>query len=228
MSAPHALIVGVGPGLGAALACEYARAGYDLTLIARSRQSLDPVVAQVAELGRQAWPVLADAADPAQIDAAVTAASEHGPVALLHHNASMHAGGLLAADPDTIAAAVAVCAISAVAAVQAALPDLRATASLPAEGATGEPVGGLVAWTGGGIALSPRPDYGVLAVGKAAMRAASVALAGELAEQGIRLRMLTVNGFIRPTGRMAPDRIAAASWAHTRSGEQVEALYPQP
>ena len=83
----------------------------------------------------------------------------------------------------------------AVVAVQAALPGLVAT-------------GGRVAWTGGGVALSPSGEYGVLALGKAAMRAAGFALAQELAPLGVTLRMLTIKGFIRPGGRFDPDRIA--------------------
>jgi NAD(P)-dependent dehydrogenase (short-subunit alcohol dehydrogenase family) len=108
---------------------------------------------------------------------------------------------------------VSVNALAAVIAVQAALPDLQAR-------------GGLVTWTGGGIALHPRGEYGVLALGKAAMRAAGLALAPELAGHGVRMRMLTVNGFIRPGGRFDPDRIADAFWAHAQDPQaDVERIY---
>lgn len=213
MSDKHALIVGVGPGMGQALALVYARAGYDLTLVARREASLTPVVAQVQAAGRLAWPVVADASDAEQIDAAVTRASENGPISLLHHNASAHPGSLLQTDPQSITEALSTSFTAAVVAVQAALPDLAATS-------------GTVAWTGGGIALNPRAEFGVLAAGKAALRAAGLALAPELAEHGVRLRMLTVNGFIRPGGRFDPDRIAAAFMAHLQDPVgQVELIY---
>ena len=81
-------------------------------------------------------------------------------------------------------------------------------------------------WTGGGVALSPTGEYGVLALGKAAMRAAGFALAQELAPRGVTLRMLTIKGFIRPGGRFDPDRIAEAFWAFAQEpGADVERLY---
>lgn len=212
-SAPHAVIVGVGPGLGASLARTFAAAGYDLTLIARTAASLSPVAAEVRQLGRCVREELLDAGDLDEVAAAVRRASAWRAISLLHHNASMHAGGLLGADLPTLRASVGVNALAAVVAVQAALPDLAATH-------------GRVTWTGGGVALKPRAEYGVLALGKAAMRAAGLALAQELAPHGVELRMLTVNGFIRPGGRFDPDRIAAAFWAFaSEPGDEVERIY---
>lgn len=211
--APHALLVGVGPGLGASLARTFASAGYDLTLVARTASSLAPVAEEARGLGRTVREELVDASDLDAVASAVRVASEWRPVSLLHHNASMSAGGLLDADADTLRMSVGVNALAAVVAVQAALPGLVVT-------------GGQVTWTGGGVALSPNADYGVLALGKAAMRAAGFALAQELAHHGVALRMLTITGFIRPGGRFDPDRIAEAFWAFAQEpGADVERLY---
>jgi NADP-dependent 3-hydroxy acid dehydrogenase YdfG len=211
--APHALVVGVGPGLGASLARTFAAAGHDLTLVARTTGSLAPVAAEIRATGRVVNEQLADIRDLDAVAAAVRRAGAWRPLSVLHHNASMYAGGLLQADPGTLRDSVSINVLAAVVAVQAALPDLRAT-------------GGLVTWTGGGIALHPRGEYGVLALGKAAMRAAGLALAQELAPYDVRLRMLTVNGFIRPGGRFDPDRIAEAFWAHAIDpSADVERIY---
>ena len=211
--APHAVVIGVGPGLGASLVRTLASAGYDVTLVARTTGSLAPVAAQVRALGREAREELVDIRDLEAVQAAVRRAGAWRAISLLHHNASMHAGGLLEADLDTLRDSVAVNALAGVAAVQAALPDLRGT-------------GGRVTWTGGGIALNPRAEFGVLALGKAALRAAGLALAQELAPQGVQLRMLTINGFIRPGGRFDPDRIAEAFWAFAQEpGADVERIY---
>lgn len=211
--APHALIVGVGPGLGSSLARTFAAAGYDLTLVARTTASIAPVAAEVRAAGRTVREELLDVSDLDAVAAAVRRASEWRPVSLLHHNASMHAGGLLEADVRTLRDSVGVNVLAAVVAVQAALPALQLTH-------------GRVTWTGGGIALVPRADYGVLALGKAAMRAAGLALGQELAPLGIRLRMLTINGFIRPGGRFDPDRIAEAFWAFVTEPEaDIERIY---
>ncbi|HEX6887914.1 MAG TPA: SDR family NAD(P)-dependent oxidoreductase, partial [Candidatus Nanopelagicales bacterium] len=198
-AARHAVVVGVGPGLGSSLARTFAHQGYDVTLIARTTASLAPVAAEIRAMGRQVEEQLVDVADLEAVAAAVRRAGARRPVALLHHNASMAPGSLLDTDIATLRASVAVNALAAVVAVQAALPDLEATR-------------GLVTWTGGGIALHPRGEYGVLALGKAALRAAGLALAPELAARGVGMRMLTINGFIRPGGRFDPDRIAEAFW----------------
>ncbi len=212
-SAPHAVLIGVGPGLGASLARTYAAAGYDLTLVARTAASLAPVAAEVRASGRAVREELLDVSDLDAVGDAVRRANSTREISLLHHNASFHAGGLLAADPTTLRTGVEISALAAVVAVQAALTGLVAT-------------GGRVAWTGGGVALSPSGEYGVLALGKAAMRAAGFALAQELAPQGVTLRMLTIQGFIRPGGRFDPDRIAQAFWAFAQEpGADVERLY---
>ncbi|MGB7979348.1 MAG: SDR family NAD(P)-dependent oxidoreductase [Candidatus Nanopelagicales bacterium] len=211
--APHAVLVGVGPGMGASLARTFAAAGYDVTLVARTTASLAPVAAAVRAAGRTAREELLDVGDLRALATAVRQANDWRPISLLHHNASMDPGGLLDADIATLRASVDVNALAAVVAAQAALPGLVVT-------------GGRVTWTGGGIALSPRGEYGVLALGKAALRAAGLALAQELAGHGIALRMLTVNGFIRAGGRFDPDRIAAAFWAFvTDPDADVERIY---
>ena len=97
-------------------------------------------------------------------------------------------------------------ALAAVTAVQAALPDLAAAH-------------GIVTWTGGGAAINPRSDYGVLAQGKAALRAAAIALGPELADHGVRLRMITVRGTIAPGGAFDPRGIAEALWEHSQDAD---------
>jgi short-subunit dehydrogenase len=211
--APHALLVGVGPGLGASLARTMASAGFDLTLVSRTAASLEGVAAEVRATGRTVHEELLDISDLDAVGDAVRRAGDWRAISLLHHNASMNAGGLLAADPETLRSSVEVNALAAVVAVQAALPGLAATR-------------GRVTWTGGGVALSPIGEYGVLALGKAAMRAAGFALAQELAPHGVALRMLTIKGVIRPGGRFDPDRIAEAFWAFAQEpGADVERLY---
>jgi len=211
--APHALVVGVGPGLGSSLARTFAAAGYDLTLVARSADAIAPVAAHARAKGRTVHEVLLDISDLDALAQAVRSAGQWRPISLLHHNASMHAGGLLDADSSTLRTSVEVNALAAVVAVQAALPGLVATR-------------GLVTWTGAGAALNPHAEYGVLSLGKAALRAAGLALAQELTPLGVRLRMLTIRGNIRRGGPLDPDRIAEAFWAFAQEATaDVERLH---
>jgi short-subunit dehydrogenase len=48
MSVPVCVIVGAGPGNGAAFARQLSRAGYRVALLARSRDVLDTLVAEIA------------------------------------------------------------------------------------------------------------------------------------------------------------------------------------
>jgi len=49
-----AAVLGVGPGLGAALARRFARGGFDVALMARSEGSLAPVELEITSFGRRA------------------------------------------------------------------------------------------------------------------------------------------------------------------------------
>ena len=209
----HAVIVGVGPGLGASLARVFANHGHDLTLVARTAASTGPIASELTRTGRRVLELHVDISDLEALAATIAEASAWQPITRLHHNASRHAGSLLEADPTALRDAMAVNALAAVTALRAALPDLAH-------------VGGVVTWTGAGAAINPTAQYGVLAQGKAALRAAAFALAPELAERGVRLRMLTVRGSISPGGPLDPDRIAEAFWQHAEDPHaEVELMF---
>jgi short-subunit dehydrogenase len=59
----HLLIVGAGPGLGAAVARRFARDGYRLTLVARSDGNLTPVARELRAAGTELDILEADAGD---------------------------------------------------------------------------------------------------------------------------------------------------------------------
>jgi citronellol/citronellal dehydrogenase len=81
----HTAITGASSGIGAALARELARAGHKLTLVARRRELLD---ALVAELGDHARSVAHDLADPTRAGDWLGAAEEaFGAIDVLVNNA---------------------------------------------------------------------------------------------------------------------------------------------
>lgn len=60
------LVTGASSGIGASIARECAARGADVVLAARRRPELEKIAAEVRELGRRAWALTADLADPAR------------------------------------------------------------------------------------------------------------------------------------------------------------------
>src|SRR6202011_785445 len=104
--------------------------GFAVALVARSAGRLAEGVAALKAKGVAAAACPADASDPASIRAAVAKArSELGPITVLHWNAygGADAGDLLTTDPAAVRGVFDVAAVGLLAAVQAALPDLKST-----------------------------------------------------------------------------------------------------
>src|ERR1700730_17938708 len=60
----HLLLVGAGPGLGAAVARRFASGGYRVTLVARSTDRLGELASNLADTGAEINIIAADASDP--------------------------------------------------------------------------------------------------------------------------------------------------------------------
>ena len=65
-----AVVLGVGPGLGAAVAHGFAREGFVVGLMARSIEQLAQVQSEIEQSGGKALSVTVDATDPASVKAA--------------------------------------------------------------------------------------------------------------------------------------------------------------
>lgn len=70
MSKAFAIIAGVGPGTGAAVAKKFAKA-YPVALLARKAENLDPVVEEINKSGGKAIAVPTDLADSSSVNAAI-------------------------------------------------------------------------------------------------------------------------------------------------------------
>ncbi len=194
VGAPRAVVVGIGPGLGAALAHRFATGGFAVTGLARDPARVAPIDGVTMRA--------ADAADPAGLSAAIM---DGGPVQVLIYNAyraTMAQGGPSNLSPASLVEDFQVNVAGALAAVQAVLPPMRAGGS------------GTILLTGGGLALDPTGwlPAASLAVGKAGLRSLALTLHKELAPEGIHVGTVTVAGQIQPGTAFAPERIAEAFW----------------
>lgn len=199
----HLLLVGAGPGLGAAIARRFAREGYRLTLVSRSAATLDPIAQQLGAAGAEVASVPADAGEPDDLRAALAPvfAAPGGPGIVIYNAGLMAFDDLLTVSPEELADAYAVNVIGAVTTAQVAVPAMRAAG------------GGTLLFTGGGFADALPVALATLSLGKVTLRAAATMLARELREDGIHAGSLTILGQIAPGTPLDPDRIADVYWA---------------
>ncbi|MEZ4380733.1 MAG: SDR family NAD(P)-dependent oxidoreductase [Nannocystaceae bacterium] len=194
-------IVGVGPGLGLAIARRFAREGYTLALVARDPERLREHAGALA--ATTAVDVFAaDAADPEAVAAAFAAIRERlgDPDVLVYNAAKLGRSRPSELTAEGMVRDFRINVVGAALAAQAVLPAMRAR---------GE---GTILFTGGGLALQPYPDFASLAIGKAGIRSLAFSLAQEVADDGVHVATVTICGFIRPGSDFDPDAIADAYW----------------
>ena len=203
-----AVITGVGPGLGAAFARRFARDGFSLALIARSRHFID----QLAQELPSALPVTADVSKPADIASAIKEVrKELGVIGVLIHNASSVGGnGVIGTTPEQFERSWRVTALGAFICARETAPDMieAGAGTMLFTGATSSVRGG------GWLAFSSA---------KFALRGFVQSAARELWPKGIHVAHVVVDGIIasdktncaasnETRTHLDPDEIAEAYW----------------
>lgn len=189
-----ALIVGVGPGLGAALGRRFARGGFRVALVARSPKFIGELARELSSSGQPSLALVADASRPAEMaSAAGRARAELGPIDVLVHNASSSSGnGLLGTSAAAFEETWRIAALGAFVCARETAPDMIAagTGTMIFTGATSSVRGG------GWLAFSSA---------KFALRGLAQSLARELWPQGIHVAHVIVDGLIGPQGSAQND-----------------------
>jgi len=210
----HLLLIGAGPGLGAAVARRFAEGGYRVTLVARSTDGLGKLAGTLADTGADIDTISVDASDPEGLGARMSALYRgDGAPGLIVYNAVMGAPDqLLSSSAAHLQAAYAVDVIGAIVVAQVAAPAMRAAGL------------GTIIVTGGGFADHPIPSLATVSLGKAALRSAATMLEADLEPDGIRVATLTIAGQIGAGTSFAPERIAERYWeiVHSHGPWQAE------
>lgn len=208
-----ALITGVGPGLGAALARRFARGGCALGLVARHRDFIEKLAREISDAGGKAVGVVADVSRPAEMKAAVQQVrAELGNITVLLHNASSSSGnGLLGTTPEEFENSWRIATLGGFVAARETAPDMIAAGegAMLFTGATSSVRGG------GWLAFSSA---------KFALRGLVQSLARELWPQGVHVAHVVVDGIIGPAGatsspndpQLDPEQMAEAYWQLAR------------
>jgi NAD(P)-dependent dehydrogenase (short-subunit alcohol dehydrogenase family) len=209
------VVIGAGPGLGAAVARRFAQEEFAVAVVARNEATVSAVAEQIAEAGGMAKPYTADTTDPASVAALFERIrAELGGVDVLVYNAGAFVmGGILELAPAQFESAWRANCFGAFLCAREAVGGMleRKAGTLIFTGATGSLRGGA--------------KFAALAVGKFGLRALAQSLARELGPQGVHVAHVVIDGQIaspRFTGRaaetlLAPEAIAESYWQlHTQ------------
>jgi NAD(P)-dependent dehydrogenase (short-subunit alcohol dehydrogenase family) len=215
------VIVGVGGGLGLALARRFAREGYRIVLCARSETTLEDYAAALALEGIEAHSFPLDAGDPAAVAAVFEQIKTLVgiPEVLIYNAYASHVARPTELSDAALLADFRVNVAGALACVQQVAAPLREHDRV-----------GTILLTGGGLALRPSAPLASLSLGKAALRSLAFALAEELAPDDIHVATVTIAGTIAPGTYFDPDRIAEVYWnlhAQPQADWQTEVLYQE-
>ncbi len=216
-----AVVVGVGPGLGAAIARRFARGGFKLGLIARREENLAPVAEELRSRGATAsgsaleamatmpHAVVADATDPASMAAGMKEiTAKLGPVGVLVYNAaSFQPGGVLELTPEAFEASWKVNCFGAFLAAQHVLPSMVARRH------------GTILFTGATASRRGAARFSALAVGKFGLRALAESMAREYAPLGVHVAHIVIDGQIA-----TPRNLASLGGASTSAPRAPETM----
>lgn len=198
MPSPLAVILGVGPLIGLAVAQRFAREGFRTVLIGLDGPFLDE---QISRLPSAQGIIcdLGEASSVAPLFQRIRAA--HGDAQVLIYNASAGGRGAVSSlAPETLQRDLRVNALAPLEAIREVLPAMRRAGQ------------GTLLFTGGGLALKPQADLASGSMGKAALRQLALCLAEELAPEGLHAALVTVAGFVQRDTPFNPDLIADCFW----------------
>jgi NADP-dependent 3-hydroxy acid dehydrogenase YdfG len=217
VSNPVIVVVGAGPGLGAAVARRFGRAGYDVALIARSQERLTALGESLQAEGVTTGWTAVDITDADAFGEAVRRFGGHaGHLDVLHFNPSaFRQKHPLQLTPDELLDDVRLGVAPLLTLVQAARPFLRPGARVVA--------------TGSMAADRPWNEAASLGVQKAALRNLVRSVDATLKADDIRATSVTVKGTLERGTEFDHDRVAEALHAAVTQPEdawRVEVGYP--
>lgn len=121
------IVAGFGPGISAAVAERFGKAGFQLALVARNEERLTAGAKRLEGMGIRAQAFPADLADPSQAESVVgSVRTAMGPIDAIAWVAySSGAGDLVSAQANEARDVLGIATTSLLSTVKAALPDLR-------------------------------------------------------------------------------------------------------
>ena len=192
------VIVGAGPGIGAATARRFDAAGYPVVLLSRRAATTGDLAEELSAVTAEV-----DTGDRASLRTAFQVVRETigEPGVLVFNALAFVPGSPTEVELDAFDAALSANVTGALACVQEVVPAMRAAGR------------GTILLTGGGMALHPVAGLAAVGVAKAAQRSLFQSLASELGPDGIHVAVVTVQGLVKAGGPFDPALIADAHFA---------------
>lgn len=214
-----AVVVGVGPGLGGALAVRFARGGFRVALVARHDESVRAVQTEIEEMGGSASSFLADACDEESVRATFRRIDQElgAPEVLLYNAGAFQVGGILGLSAASFEQAWRVNCLGGLLSAQAVLPGMV------------ERGRGTILFSGATASLRGGANFAGVAVGKFGLRALAQSMAREFGPKGVHVAHVILDGQIdSPRIRAAlPGRDPQTFLSPTAIAETYWALYTQ-
>jgi NAD(P)-dependent dehydrogenase (short-subunit alcohol dehydrogenase family) len=179
-------VVGVGPGLGAALVRRFAQGGHPVAMVARSREFMDELAAEVKAAGGRTLAVTADVGDAEQIARAFdTVRAELGaPEVLLYNAGSGKWGTIVEITPAHYEDSWRTNAYGAFLCAKQAVSDMIKHRR------------GVMLFTGATAGIKAGPKSAAFGPAKFAVRGLAQSLARDLGPRGIHVAYVNVDGMI--------------------------------
>jgi NAD(P)-dependent dehydrogenase (short-subunit alcohol dehydrogenase family) len=228
---PVAVVIGVGAGLGAALARRFAQ-GYRVAMIARTEEYLVKLAKEISTEGGEAFPIPANVASAEEIKSAFERVRrELGAPEVLLYNAAMRPfGRLMETKSSTFENTWRVSTFGAFLAAQEVVPDMLKAGK------------GVILFTGATAGVKPFATSAAFGPAKFAMRGLAQVMARDLGPQHIHVAYINVDGpidmpFIRQRvpnikeeDMLKPSAIADSYWhlAHQDPSAWTQELDVRP
>jgi NAD(P)-dependent dehydrogenase (short-subunit alcohol dehydrogenase family) len=181
MPKPVCVVVGVGPGTGAAIARRFA-ADHAIALVARTTETTEPVARELPDARAYAC----DATDAASVARAIAAIErDQGPIGVVAYNAGSGTFGTVETiKPADLEGAFRVNALGLLLFAQAVIPGMTARG------------GGAIIVTGATASRRGGARAAAFAPAKAAQRSLAESMARQLWPKGIHVALIVVDGVI--------------------------------
>ncbi|WP_060887908.1 SDR family NAD(P)-dependent oxidoreductase [Streptomyces caniscabiei] len=222
---PTIAIIGAGPGMGLAIARTFGSHGFDVALIARTKEKLQALVGRLGQEGITAEAFPADVLDRSSLTAALDAVkARFGGIDVLEYSPAPHSlSGQTLVTPseaavDHLQPQIEYYLYGAVTAAQSVLPAMR------------EAGAGTLLFTTGGGSLDPLPMLGNVNAAQAALRNWVINLNKELSDSGVHAAHVAIGVWIGGGGpEGAPtatsDEIAPLYWDLHEKRDRAEAVF---